>query len=134
MARFKSYIGKQVMLAASVLVFNDEVIETDDDAIIAALSKAAEVDCIDEDGNVIDKPKLPEKSAGGGASGSNGLQEKLDSALKNLEKAEAYFIAESDARKKAEDDLLVERGLREKAEADLADAIKKLEAKEKPAK
>jgi len=64
MQHFKSYVGKQVMLQSSIFVFASEVIETDDHAVIEALSKAADVDCVDEDGNVIDSPKLPEKSSG----------------------------------------------------------------------
>jgi len=74
MQHFKSYVGKQVMLQSSIFVFASEVIETDDHAVIEALSKAADVDCVDEDGNVIDSPKLPEKSSGS-ASGSKEQKE-----------------------------------------------------------
>ena len=64
------------MTSAGIVTFHHEIIGVSDDPAFDVLLNAADVDYVDEEGNVIDKPKLPEKSAGGGVSGSNELQEK----------------------------------------------------------
>jgi hypothetical protein len=52
---FKSYIGKRVMGKNKEIVFISELYETEDEAEIAALSGAMEVEAED------DKPKKPKQ-------------------------------------------------------------------------
>jgi hypothetical protein len=49
MAKFKSFIGKQVMLSASVFTFTDEIVSVEDQEVIAALSKAQDVEQLEEE-------------------------------------------------------------------------------------
>lgn len=129
MAKFKSYVGKQVMLALSVFTFADEEVIVSDPDTIKALRSAADVQELDDDDEIVsplnpaESEKLLKSLAEIGA--------ELAETKAKLEKAEAEYIAESDLRKKSDEDLIVERGLREKAEAELADALKKPDPKSK---
>lgn len=44
--KFKSYVGKQVLIEGKIFVFSSEVIETENDAEILALKNALDVEVI----------------------------------------------------------------------------------------
>jgi hypothetical protein len=46
--KFKSYVGKQVMISFGIFTFTEEVMETDNEDIITRLSKAADVEQLKE--------------------------------------------------------------------------------------
>jgi len=46
--KFKSYVGKQVMISFGIFTFTEEVMETENEDIIARLSKAADVEQLKE--------------------------------------------------------------------------------------
>lgn len=48
MAKFKSHVGKQVMISFGIFTFTKEVMETDNEDIIARLSKADDVELVKE--------------------------------------------------------------------------------------